>query len=447
MAWTPISGTVTQYSTDTNELASGYYIKLYNSGTTTPYSMATDSTGGTLLAKCKLSAEGYPLTNPLDDSTVFIPHINQDYRIVLYRNEADADANTTANAAWNVDGVAQDVAQLADVSDISTKGTTLQVQDDYDRSPLFVDGTDFTAGAGPHLITVPSDWNPTDTSSRFYKISDSGIVTPLGTPITSATYFITTTTLLSTDTVFIGDDVFRNQMDGDPEDIRTRLSLSDADIAAKTNVTEQVFTSSGTWTRPTGCLTIEVQCIGGGGGGGGCIDLNYASAGGGGGGAYCKSIIDVSSIASGTVTVGLAGSAGAGADTGLVTVTDGGNGGDSSFIATAINVTSGGGVGGNKSVSITGQTGGGDGGAAISGDFKFKGGAGGFGYDSTTKAESLGGAGGSSIYGIAPQTVQLYYGVSPDIYGAGGAGGAGWSAFGYDGGVGGAGVCIVKEYY
>jgi len=209
MAWTPISGTVTQYSTDTNELASGYYIKLYDSGTTTPYSMATDSTGGTLLAKCKLSAEGYPLTNPLDDSTVFIPHINQDYRIVLYRNEADADANTTANAAWNVDGVAQDVAQLADISDISTKGTTLQVQDDYDRSPLYTSEASFTAGAGPHVITVTDDWTPSNADMRFYKLDISGIVVPLTPTVTTSTTFTLAETLLTTDSIFTGDDAFR----------------------------------------------------------------------------------------------------------------------------------------------------------------------------------------------------------------------------------------------
>lgn len=102
MAYTPVSGSPIQYSNESNELASGYYLKFYIANTTTPLSMATDSTGGTLLAKCKLNANGMPITNPLDDTTTFIPYIDQRFRYVIYKNEADADANTTANAFENI---------------------------------------------------------------------------------------------------------------------------------------------------------------------------------------------------------------------------------------------------------------------------------------------------------------------------------------------------------
>lgn len=231
MAFSPVTGQPVQYSTEDNELASGYYLKLYDANTTVPYSMAVDSTGVERLAKAKLNDEGYPISNPLDNDTVFIPHVDQDYRIVLYRNETDADNNTTANAAWNVDGVTQDVAQLASIVDITTKGTTLQAQDDYDRSPLFVDGTDFTAGAGPHVITVPAEWTPSNSDMRFYRLASNGVVTNLTPTVTTGTTFTLAETLLSTDTIFIGDDTFRNQMDGDPIDIKTRLGLY-SDIVA-----------------------------------------------------------------------------------------------------------------------------------------------------------------------------------------------------------------------
>lgn len=65
----------------------------------------------------------------------------------------------------------------------------------------------------------------------------------------------------------------------------------------------QVFTSSGTWTKPAGVKTATVTCIGGGGGA-------YPAAGGipgGGGGGYIKTIVDVTSIASATITVGAGG--------------------------------------------------------------------------------------------------------------------------------------------
>jgi hypothetical protein len=43
-----------------------------------------------------------PVSNPLDNSTVFIPHVNANYRLVIYTSEADADANNTAEAYVNV---------------------------------------------------------------------------------------------------------------------------------------------------------------------------------------------------------------------------------------------------------------------------------------------------------------------------------------------------------
>lgn len=213
MSWLPISGTVPQYSTSANELADNYYLKFYASGTTTAINMATNSTGGTTLAKCALSAEGFPITNPLDDSTRFIPHIDQDYRIVLYSNETDADNNTTANAVFNIDGMVLQVTPTGDAANVTLRDTDIQTQDDYDRSPLFRDGEGFTAGAGPHVITVPSEWTPTNADMRFYKLDNSGIVTDLTPTSTSSTTFTLAETLLSTDVIFIGDDTFRDQFE------------------------------------------------------------------------------------------------------------------------------------------------------------------------------------------------------------------------------------------
>jgi hypothetical protein len=65
---------------------------------------------------------------------------------------------------------------------------------------------------------------------------------------------------------------------------------------------EQIFTSSGTWTKPNGVKTCEVTVIGGGAGG----RSNYAAVGGGAGG-YQKSILDVSGVTSATITIGAGG--------------------------------------------------------------------------------------------------------------------------------------------
>ncbi|ABA47008.2 gp39 [Synechococcus phage syn9] len=79
----------------------------------------------------------------------------------------------------------------------------------------------------------------------------------------------------------------------------------------------QVFTSGGTWNKPTGVRYIHVQVIGGGGGGSG-----HGESGGSGG--YSEEIIDVSGISSVSVSV-------SGESNGTYYRGGGGNGGSSSF--------------------------------------------------------------------------------------------------------------------
>jgi hypothetical protein len=101
MSWTPISNTVPQYY-DSNAPATDFYIKFYQAGTTTPIVMAVDFTGSPTLAKCKINSDGYPVNG---SDAPFIPHIDQTYKIVLYRNAADADANDTGSAVFVIDNL------------------------------------------------------------------------------------------------------------------------------------------------------------------------------------------------------------------------------------------------------------------------------------------------------------------------------------------------------
>jgi len=84
--------------------ASGYYLKLYAAGTTTPISMYTTSVGGGALAKCQIDSEGFAINGSGD---VFIPYVDQAYKMVVYTNSTDADANTFASAFYIVDSIPQ----------------------------------------------------------------------------------------------------------------------------------------------------------------------------------------------------------------------------------------------------------------------------------------------------------------------------------------------------
>jgi|TARA_R100000049_G_C1950614_1_gene98107 hypothetical protein len=66
----------------------------------------------------------------------------------------------------------------------------------------------------------------------------------------------------------------------------------------------QVFTSSGTWTRPTGVTKVIMYVTGGGGG---TKTSSSADDTSGGAGATAIKFLDVSSISTSTITVGAAG--------------------------------------------------------------------------------------------------------------------------------------------
>src|SRR3546814_13586507 len=93
--------------------------------------------------------------------------------------------------------------------------------------------------------------------------------------------------------------------------------------------TVQTFTSSGTWTRPAGGRAALVEGVGSCGGGG-RFDCANRTGGVGAAGGYVRKMIDVTSIASATVTLGATGTAcsssgSAGGTDGTTTWSDGPN--------------------------------------------------------------------------------------------------------------------------
>jgi hypothetical protein len=122
---------------------------------------------------------------------------------------------------------------------------------------------------------------------------------------------------------------------------------------AASGLSQQIFTSSGTWTNPnygTGVARIVwVLAVGAGGGGAGG-NANYGGSGGGGG-AYMYTAVSVpSSVQTVTVTIGSGGTAGAAG-------ASGGNGGSTSF-GSYVSVNGGTGATGSSSGAGSGGSGG-----------------------------------------------------------------------------------------
>lgn len=202
--------------------------------------------------------------------------------------------------------------------------------------------------------------------------------------------------------------------------VQTRIAGSWTTLSAAFD--EQVFTASGSWTKPTSFTPkrVRVICIGAGGGGGGGDDNGRGGGGGGGGGAAVEAWLDADDLAATvTVTIGAGGTGGAGS-VGATAATAGTVGGTTTF-GSHVSAFGGGGGGG----STTGSGGGGGGGGLSAG---------------ASGAVTVPGAGGGPDPGAAATSTVA---AGSSSFGGGGGGGeavancpGGSSGFGGGGGAG-----------
>jgi hypothetical protein len=137
----------------------------------------------------------------------------------------------------------------------------------------------------------------------------------------------------------------------------------------------QVFTSSGTWTKPSGITKVIVEVQGAGGAGGADNSVANQMQNGSGGG-YARKLIDVSSISTATITIGSGGASQSGGN--------GADGGNSIWSDGTNTVTGSGGLGARAIDYNTTSLGG----AATGGDLNIPGSNGG-GYNTTVGASFL----------------------------------------------------------
>ena len=199
--------------------------------------------------------------------------------------------------------------------------------------------------------------------------------------------------------------------------------------------TVQVFTSSGTYTAPTGLTSAKVTVIGGGGTGGGTSSANLGCGGGGGGGTAISYLSAATIGTSQTVTVGalVAGPSNS----------NGSSGGTSSF-GSLLSATGGaGGFGGGSASATVGVANGGAGGVGTGGTLNFNGNHG----LPNAGTNTIGGGGGNSFMGGGGNGINNNGNGNPGLaYGGGGAGG-GSNSTPNNGGSGAAGLVFVEEFY
>jgi len=142
MAWFPISKVPIQFVDSNGDPYSGAVLKFSSAGTTSNISIATDSTGGTTATSTALNASGFPEIS----GSEIIPHVEEDYKLAVYPDQASADADSGALRTYD--------NQI--VETVATLKITIGPSVPSDNAALVIAGTNAIAAIFESDNTGPS---------------------------------------------------------------------------------------------------------------------------------------------------------------------------------------------------------------------------------------------------------------------------------------------------